>query len=288
MGPHSLASKFQVADSSPFKGSSSRRGFSDIRETSIRARKVDLHPPQGVRGVNHGDLRLFIDSAKPKDWEQFLPSGIFYGVTTNPFLLKDAHVPCDSETLKHYACNAFAQGITELQLQTWGRNAKEMYDNGQDLAFCACGGSSIVVKVPCTEDGLKAAKELVKANIRVTMTGLYSVHQVLLAIGVGATYAAPYLNRMNTVDKPGMEYIKNMQTIIGAMKSDMRLLVASINEVEQVTKLAACGVNSFAIKEGIIRQLLQDPHTNNIAQLFEQAVAQNKVAMGEYKRSKTI
>jgi hypothetical protein len=37
------------------------------------------------------------------------------------------------------------QGITELQLQTWGRNAKEMYDNGQDLAFCACGGSSIVV-----------------------------------------------------------------------------------------------------------------------------------------------
>jgi hypothetical protein len=72
------------------------------------------------------------------------------------------------------------------------------------------------------------------------------------------------------------------------MKSDMRLLVASINEVEQVTKLAACGVNSFAIKEGIIRQLLQDPHTNNIAQLFEQAVAQNKVAMGEYKRSKTI
>jgi len=35
--------------------------------------------------------------------------------------------------------------------------------------------------------------------------------QVLLAIGVGATYAAPYLNRMNTVDKPGMEYIKNMQ-----------------------------------------------------------------------------
>jgi hypothetical protein len=49
------------------------------RGTSIRARKVDLHPPQGVRGVNHGDLRLFIDSAKPKDWEQFLPSGIFYG-----------------------------------------------------------------------------------------------------------------------------------------------------------------------------------------------------------------
>jgi hypothetical protein len=40
------------------------------------------------------------------------------------------------------------QGITELQLHTWGRNAKEMYDNGQDLADYASG---IVVS---TEFGL--------------------------------------------------------------------------------------------------------------------------------------
>lgn len=41
-----------------------------------------------------------------------------------------------------------------------------------------CHGFFDQVKVPCTEDGLKAAKALVKANIRVTMTGLYSVQQV--------------------------------------------------------------------------------------------------------------
>jgi transaldolase len=34
------------------------------------------------------------------------------------------------------------------------------------------------VNVPCTKDGLKAAKDLVKAKIRVTMTDLSSVHQV--------------------------------------------------------------------------------------------------------------
>ena len=64
-----------------------------------------------------------------------------------------------------------------------------------------------------------------------------------------------------------------MQAIIGAMKSDMRLLVASINKVEQVTKLAACGVNCFALNEGIIRELLKDEDTdkdtNYIAKLFE-------------------
>ena len=72
------------------------------------------------------------------------------------------------------------------------------------------------------------------------------------------------------------------------MKSDMRLLVASIKDVKQVTELAACGVNSFAIKEEIIKQLLQDPHTDNVAKLFEEAVSQNKVTKGEYWRSKTM
>ena len=35
--------------------------------------------------------------------------------------------------------------------------------------------------------------------------------QVLLAIGVGATYAAPYLGRMDSVGKHGMANIKEMQ-----------------------------------------------------------------------------
>ena len=35
--------------------------------------------------------------------------------------------------------------------------------------------------------------------------------QVLMAIGVGASYAAPYLGRMDTVGKRGMTNVKEMQ-----------------------------------------------------------------------------
>ena len=68
----------------------------------------------------------------------------------------------------------------------------------------------------------------------------------------------------------------------------MRLLVASIKTVEQVTELAACGVNSFAIKEEIIKKLLQDPNTNNMVILFEDAVAQTNGTKGELTRWKTM
>ena len=49
------------------------------RATNIRASTVDPNHPQGVRGGNYGDLRLFVDSANLADWERFLPTGAFYG-----------------------------------------------------------------------------------------------------------------------------------------------------------------------------------------------------------------
>ena len=39
-------------------------------------------------------LHLLLDSADPSAWEQWLPTGLFGGVTTNPTLLKRAGQPC--------------------------------------------------------------------------------------------------------------------------------------------------------------------------------------------------
>ena len=33
-------------------------------------------------------LRLYLDTADPSDWEDFMPTGAFYGITTNPLLTK--------------------------------------------------------------------------------------------------------------------------------------------------------------------------------------------------------
>ena len=44
-------------------------------------------------------LRLFLDSADRAAWADWLPSGLFHGVTTNPTLLRRAGVPCRLETI---------------------------------------------------------------------------------------------------------------------------------------------------------------------------------------------
>jgi len=57
----------------------------------------------------------------------------------------------------------------------------------------------------------------------------------------------------------------------------MRLLVASIKDVEQITRLAANGVNSFAIPVPIIEKLIQDDDTEKAAADFEEAVSRTQL-----------
>ena len=55
-------------------------------------------------------LRLFLDSADPSDWEAWLPSGLFFGITTNPSLLKKAGQPCDLDHLRQLSRRALELG----------------------------------------------------------------------------------------------------------------------------------------------------------------------------------
>ena len=71
-------------------------------------------------------LRLFLDSADPQAWQQWLPSGLFHGVTTNPTLLRRAAQPCSLEQLAQLAPMALAHGIEELHLQAWGTTTADI------------------------------------------------------------------------------------------------------------------------------------------------------------------
>ena len=74
---------------------------------------------------------------------------------------------------------AFDLDIVELQLQAWGATSTDLYVCGLDLADLErdCGTDladrecSIVVKLPMTLEGAKAARRLVADGVPVTMTG---------------------------------------------------------------------------------------------------------------------
>jgi transaldolase len=213
-------------------------------------------------------IRLFLDTADITQWQNWLPMGLFYGVTTNPLLLEKAQVTCSVEQLKELARQAFILGAKEVQLQTWGTSVDALVKTGELLAGI---DERIVVKVPITKVGTEAVSRLIAQGIRVTLTGVYAVPQVLIAAALGADYAAPYLGRINDLGGNGRDDVAVMQRAIVGVGSTTRILVASIRSVDDITFLATQGLDTFTFPEAIAEAFFDVIATNQAATDFEQA-----------------
>ena len=77
-------------------------------------------------------------------------------------------MPCTLSSMRHLAREAFDLGAAELQLQAWGSTPRELYNCGMDLYAL---DDRIVVKVPITLTGLKAARLLSFDGVPFTLTG---------------------------------------------------------------------------------------------------------------------
>ena len=219
-----------------------------------------------------GDCRLFLDTADESEWSNLLPLGIFHGVTTNPVLLEHAGQSCSIPALQDLARRALSQ-TNEFMCQAWGSKAEDIYSVGMQLS--EPDQERIVIKVPLTSEGTKAATKLVESGVRVCLTACYSSHQALIAAGTGAEYIAPYVGRMTDNGLDGIEECQKIQDLVHGMRSNTRILAASIRGVDDLADLAADGVDSITFSPDVARALFQDPLTEDAAEEFYAAAIRN-------------
>lgn len=214
-------------------------------------------------------LRLYIDSANPDDWETYLATGMFYGVTTNPKLLAKAGIDFKVESMKKLAKTAFGLGAKEIHIQIWGNEPEEMLEVGRGLAAI---DPRVIVKVTVDITGILLAKQLIDEGANVTLTALHFAQQAVTAVAMGAKYAAPYLGRMTDGGLNGLEEVTIMGRIVQEMNSPLRLLVASIRQSEDLVTLASRGLNTFTLLPRIIHDFLENSLTDKAVKAFDEAV----------------
>jgi transaldolase len=201
-------------------------------------------------------------------WEELLPTGIFHGVTTNPTLLERAGEACTVENL-HKMAKVALEYTDEFMCQAWGPTAADLFQCG--MALSEPNRHRIVIKVPVTQTGVEAASKLIQANCRVCLTACYNHKQAMIASSVGAEYLAPYLGRMTDAGLDGSAECLKMQAITEGMKSDTRILVASIRNAQIMVDLAASGMETFTFSADVARELFVEPLTTEAAAVFEEA-----------------
>jgi transaldolase len=216
-------------------------------------------------------LRLLLDSADPAAWAEWLPSGLFHGVTTNPTLLLRAARPCRLEELERLTREALDWGMQEIHLQAWGGDAATMAACGAALGALAPG--RVLVKLPITRGGAEAARRLMDTGVPVTFTACYAVPQVLVAAALGARYIAPYLGRIGDLGRDGHADLIAMQQALDGVGATTRLLVASLRQPTDLTRLAAAGVGCFTLAPAVAADLFVAAPTIEAAAQFERDAA---------------
>ena len=185
-------------------------------------------------------MKLFLDTAEVKDIEERVSTGLISGVTTNPTLIRKS----GRDPWKVYN-DIIELGVTDLSIEVYGKNSKELVENG--VAAHKNYGNVATIKVPCTPDGLRACKYLSNIDIRVNVTLIFSVSQAILASIAGATYVSPFIGRLDDNSLTGLSLIADIGDLYKKQEIKTQILAASVRDVQSVGKAFELGANICTI-----------------------------------------
>ena len=199
-------------------------------------------------------MKFFIDTANISEIREAADLGLLDGVTTNP-------------TLVSREDRSFVDLLTEItkivpgpvSAEVVAQDAEGMVREGLELAKIA---SNIVVKIPMTLEGLKAIRRLSADDVETNCTLIFSPAQALMAAKAGATYASPFVGRLDDISSDGMGLIEKICAIYSSYDLPTQVLVASVRHPEHVVQAALLGADVVTMPAKLFPQLVRHPLTD--------------------------
>jgi len=199
-------------------------------------------------------MKLFLDSADPKEIASLAATGLVDGVTTNPSLA------AKSGKSLFDALRAICDAVKgSVSAEVTATETDAMIAEGKKLAKIA---DNITVKVPLTWDGLKACRALASDGLKVNVTLCFSPTQALLAAKCGASFISPFIGRLDDAGHDGMALIREIRHIYDNYGYSTEILAASIRHVTHVRDAALARADVATMPPAIFRQLVYHPLTD--------------------------
>ncbi|MBU3180304.1 fructose-6-phosphate aldolase [Clostridium psychrophilum] len=199
-------------------------------------------------------MKLFIDTANVADIREANDMGVICGVTTNPSLIAKEGRDFN-EVIKEIA--SIVDG--PISGEVISLDSKGMIKEGREIAKIH---KNMIVKIPMTEEGLKAVKVLSKEGIKTNVTLIFSAGQALLAARAGASFVSPFLGRLDDINANAMDLIETIVTIFKVHGIDTEIIAASIRTPMHVTDAAVAGAHIATVPLKIIKQMIKHPLTD--------------------------
>jgi transaldolase len=199
-------------------------------------------------------MKLFIDTANIEEIKRANEMGVIQGVTTNPSLIaKEGRdfVEVVKEIVEIVDGPISAEAVS--------LDSDGMIAEGVELAKIH---KNIVVKLPITQEGLKAVKALHKKGIKTNVTLVFTAQQALLAAKAGASYVSPFLGRLEDIGEDAMKLLNDIVEIFMIHDIETEIIAASIRNPYHVLQSAKIGAHIATVPLKVITQMTQHKLTD--------------------------
>jgi transaldolase len=201
-------------------------------------------------------MEFFLDTADVDEIREIAAWGILDGVTTNPSLIKKSGRDF-KEVVREIAgiCSGpISAEVTAMDTQGMLEQARQLKSELPE---------NVIIKIPCTPEGLAATKVLTDEGVDTNVTLIFSASQALMAAKAGATYVSPFIGRIDDTGHDGMNLIAEiMETWSKYDSITTKVLAASIRHPTHVLQCMQLGAHTATMPAKIFRQLMKHPLTD--------------------------
>ena len=205
-------------------------------------------------------MKLFIDTANVDEIREIAEWGVVDGVTTNPSLIAK-----EKRDFKEVVTEITGIVDGPISAEVVSLKHDEMVEEAKELAKIH---KNIIIKVPMTEEGLIAVKELHAMGIKTNVTLVFTSTQALLAAKAGASYVSPFLGRLDDISTNGLNLIEEIMDIFNNYSYDTEVIAASIRHPMHVVECARLGCDIATVPYKVFKQMLHHPLTDSGIERF--------------------
>jgi transaldolase len=213
-------------------------------------------------------MKYFLDSAKINEIKYALENWKIDGVTSNPKHVKTSGKPF------YTVVKEFAEEFKDInfpisiEIDPHIEKSEEMISAAKEIARLS---ENFVIKIPCNEQGLIAAKKLTEDGVKVNVTLVFTSSQALQAGRIGAAYCSPFIGWQESAGVDCEQFIGEIMTIYQNYGFETEVIVAAVRTGKQMVEAAMWNADIVTAGFDVYKASFDHPFTDKGLKIFQDA-----------------
>lgn len=214
-------------------------------------------------------MKFFLDSAKIDEIREARDTFGIDGITTNPKHIKASGKPF--LTVIHELADEFKDDPDfpiSVEINPHLTQADELIAAATEISAIS---PNFAIKIPCTVQGLTAARKLEEKGIRTNVTLVFSASQAIVPAKIGAKFVSPFVGWKEDSGDNGLDYVHDIVQIYKNYDYHTEIIVAAVRNGYQIGEAAKAGADIVTAGLDVFKKAFEHPFTTQGLGVFQAA-----------------